>query len=248
METILNEKDLKMGETIKLYLKNKQVIEGIVDYIDKEKIRLIGVNRTKKYFRFISFKNMKKIVDPGFDLILPENIIEKSNVKNKQSFETRFIEKNKKVKIKDVANLLNVGKKVRYFYPTPKVETRLYSDCILVEIKRNFYIFETFNFEVGKNFHLWVNKDSDAKIQFLNKNVKVPAELVEVINRISKKDSDYFNNVKAKVDNHKGKFNTFIKSNNEHIVVENKKKKQTKKEVENVKKAIDKRKEIKDGK
>ena len=206
MEKIIKKpNELELGETYRFYFKKKpkeeafDFVEGIVDLVNKQKIRIVGIFKNNRIFKLFDFLNFKKVVRPEYDILLPKEIILRSLVKNKANFDSDFIKKEKNVKIKNVVDILHLRKKIRYFFPSPISQDHLYIDCLVKEVNDTGFVLQGFDTEDGRNFIVFVKKDSDCLIQFLNKNVKLPNELKEEYQHITKEDYKIFEDAKKNV-------------------------------------------------
>lgn len=196
--------EIIIGETYRFYFKRKpkeepfNYLDGIVDWLKKTKIRIAGIFKNNRHLKLIDFNNFQKVVRPQYDIVLPTEIISKTLIQNKERFDCSFYSTKVKIKICNSEKLLNVGKKLRYWFPEPASQDYLYVDCIIKEKLKSGYVFESLDTKDGRSFVMYINKNSNALIQFLNKNVKIPFELREPIQHLNVKDNKYFSNIKEK--------------------------------------------------
>lgn len=249
-DIVKNPSQIIIGETYRFYFKRKpkeepyDYLDGIVDWVKKTKIRIAGVFKNNRFLKIIDFSSFKEIIRPEYDIVLPTEIISKTLIQNKERFDSKFFSIKGKIKISNASKILKKNRKVRYFFPEPSNQDYLYVDCIVKDILDAGYVFESLDTKDSRPFVMYINKKSEAVIQFLNKNVKIPLELKEPVQHLSTKDNEYFSHIKEK--------NIIPVLNNKKVKVVIPKlrgnKKQTKKaEDKKILSAISKKKRIKEG-
>ena len=126
IEKQLKISQIKKGSTIRYYYLNPRnkltkFVEGVVDLVSGKNIRLIGVKEHKEYLHLLNFEKALKVVDPGFNLMLPDEILNKSNLKEKQM----IIDSKKPVSVRErkiiseLFDKIKVKSLIRYWFPNP---------------------------------------------------------------------------------------------------------------------------------